>query len=308
MSEKIRINKFLSDAGVCSRREADRLIEEGRVTVNGKTAVPGEKTDGGDCVFIDGKPVKKEERKVLLLFYKPKGIVCSTKQQREETTVTQYLHYPLRIYPVGRLDKESEGLLLLTNQGDLVNKIMKAGNFHEKEYIVKTNKPFPDDFIKKMGKGVPILETVTRPCFVERMGKDCFRIILTQGLNRQIRRMCEYFGYQVVSLKRVRIMNLTLSGLEKGEYREITEKEWKELDQMLIGSANQTAPGGNYGKKDAANERTCGTAEQRRKSVLSGRQRNHEQPGIRPSLRPAGKSGKRNGNRSGKQSHGKRRV
>lgn len=308
MSEKIRINKFLSDAGVCSRREADRLIEEGRVTVNGKTAVPGEKTDGGDCVLIDGKPVKKEERKVLLLFYKPKGIVCSTKQQRDEMTVTQYLHYPLRIYPVGRLDKESEGLLLLTNQGDLVNKIMKAGNFHEKEYIVKTNKPFSDDFIKKMGAGVPILETVTRPCFVERLGRDCFRIILTQGLNRQIRRMCEYFGYQVVSLKRVRIMNLTLSGLGKGQYRDITEKEWKELEQMLTGSVNQTVPGGNYGKKDAANERACGTAKQGRKGVLSGRQGNHEQPGVRPSLRSAGKSGKRNGNRSGKQSYGKRRV
>ena len=201
MDEKIRINKYLSEAGFCSRREADSLIQNGRVTVEGHKAEP--------------------EEKVLLLFHKPRGVVCSTKKQRQETTVTEYLNYPVRIYPIGRLDKESEGLLLLTNQGDLVNKIMRAGNYHEKEYLVTVNKPVDGEFVKKMSSGIPILDTITRPCFVEKTGRNSFRIILTQGLNRQIRRMCEYLGYHVCTLKRIRIMNLTLDGLKCGEYREI---------------------------------------------------------------------------------------
>lgn len=300
MDEKIRINKFLSESGVCSRREADRLIEEERITVNGIKVKPGEKVSAKDRIQINGKDIKIEEKKVLLLFYKPKGIVCSTKQQRNETTVIEYLHYPIRIYPVGRLDKDSEGLLLLTNQGDLVNRIMRAGNFHEKEYLVRTDKPFSDDFIKKMGVGVPILDTVTRPCFVERTGKNTFRIILTQGLNRQIRRMCEYFGYQVVSLKRERIMNLTLKGMKEGEYREITEKEWNELEKMLAGSSSESVTGGNYGKNHGANERTGRSAQQGRKGILPGKQRNYEQSGIRSSVRRAGGVGRKNRNRSGK--------
>lgn len=300
MDKKIRINKFLSEAGVCSRREADRLIEEERITVNGVKAKAGEKVDPEDCIQIDGKNIEKEEKKVLLLFYKPKGLVCSTKKQRNEITVIEYLHYPVRIYPVGRLDKDSEGLLLLTNQGDLVNRIMRAGNFHEKEYLVKTNKPFPDEFLKKMGAGVPVLDTITRPCFVERTGKNAFRIILTQGLNRQIRRMCEYFGYQVVSLKRERIMNLTLNGLKEGEYREIKEKEWKELEKLLAGSSNESVTGGNYGKKHRANERTGRSAQQSGKGILPGKQRNYEQSGIRSSVRRAGEPGRKNRNRFGK--------
>ena len=223
MDEKIRINKYLSEAGFCSRREADSLIQNGRVTVEGHKAEPGERITADTVVFVDGKPVKKVEEKVLLLFHKPRGVVCSTKKQRQETTVTEYLNYPVRIYPIGRLDKESEGLLLLTNQGDLVNKIMRAGNYHEKEYLVTVNKSVDGDFVKKMSSGIPILDTITRPCFVEKTGRNSFRIILTQGLNRQIRRMCEYLGYQVLSLKRVRIMELTIDGLKEGGYREATQ-------------------------------------------------------------------------------------
>ena len=170
MDEKIRINKYLSEAGFCSRREADSLIRNGRVTVEGHMAEPGERITTDTVVFVDGRPVKKVEEKVLLLFHKPRGVVCSTKKQRQETTVTEYLNYPVRIYPIGRLDKESEGLLLLTNQGDLVNKIMRAGNYHEKEYLVTVNKPVDSDFVKKMSSGIPILDTITRPCFVEKTG------------------------------------------------------------------------------------------------------------------------------------------
>ena len=216
MEGTIRLNKYLSDAGVCSRREADRLTEAGRVTANGELVPTGMKILPDAEICIDGKPVKKQEKKILLLFHKPKGIVCSTRQQRNEMTVTEYLDYPVRIYPIGRLDKDSEGLLLLTNEGDLVNRIMKAGNYHEKEYQVTVNKPVTEEFIRGMGGGVPILDTVTRPCKVTKTGKNSFRIILTQGLNRQIRRMCEYFGYKVVTLKRVRIMNLLeLNHVEK---------------------------------------------------------------------------------------------
>ena len=240
MDEKIRINKYLSEAGICSRREADRMIEEGRITVNGKKAESGQKVSLEDEVCADNIPVHKNEKKVLLLFNKPRGIVCSTKQQFDETTVTDYLDYPLRVYPVGRLDKESQGLLLLTNEGDLVNKIMRAGNYHEKEYFVTVNKPVDREFVRRMSKGVPVLDTVTRPCRVVQTGECSFRIILTQGLNRQIRRMCEYFGYQVTRLERVRVMNIELGNLKSGEYREVTGRELDELYEQLKGSSNNT--------------------------------------------------------------------
>lgn len=232
MEETIRLNKYLGSVGVCSRREADRLIASGQVTVNGKQADMGMRVAPSDDICIRGKKIRIQEKKVLLLMNKPRGIIC-TAQEREKPNIVEYLNYPVRVYPVGRLDKESEGLILLTNQGDLVNRIMRAGNFHEKEYIVQVNRPVTKDFLQKMGKGVPILDTVTRPCPVEKISEDTFRIILTQGLNRQIRRMCEYLGYEVVRLKRVRIMNLTLKGLEKGEYREITTRELKELERLL---------------------------------------------------------------------------
>ena len=237
--EKIRINKYLSEAGICSRREADRMIEEGRITVNGKKAESGQKVSLEDEVCADNIPVHKNEKKVLLLFNKPRGIVCSTKQQFDETTVTDYLDYPLRVYPVGRLDKESQGLLLLTNEGDLVNKIMRAGNYHEKEYFVTVNKPVDREFVRRMSKGVPVLDTVTRPCRVVQTGECSFRIILTQGLNRQIRRMCEYFGYRVQKLVRVRIMNIELGDLESGKYRDVTPEEFKKLKQLIAHSSNQ---------------------------------------------------------------------
>lgn len=239
MDEKIRINKYLSEAGICSRREADRMIEEGRITVNGKKAESGQKVSLEDEICADNIPVHKNEKKVLLLFNKPRGIVCSTKQQFDETTVTDYLDYPLRVYPVGRLDKESQGLLLLTNEGDLVNKIMRAGNYHEKEYFVTVNKPVDREFVRRMSKGVPVLDTVTRPCRVVQTGECSFRIILTQGLNRQIRRMCEYFGYRVVKLVRVRIMNIKLGDLPVGKYRDLTHQEWEGLLALLSESGKE---------------------------------------------------------------------
>ena len=245
MDEKIRINKYLSEAGICSRREADRMIEEGRITVNGKKAESGQKVSLEDEICADNIPVHKNEKKVLLLFNKPRGIVCSTKQQFDETTVTDYLDYPLRVYPVGRLDKESQGLLLLTNEGDLVNKIMRAGNYHEKEYFVTVNKPVDREFVRRMSKGVPVLDTVTRPCRVVQTGECSFRIILTQGLNRQIRRMCEALGYEVKELRRVRIMNIELGNLKPGEYRKVTDQELNELYELIRDSKSEPTPWNN---------------------------------------------------------------
>ena len=301
-NEKIRINKYLSDAGVCSRREADRYIEEGRITIEGRAALPGEKITPGTKVCLDGRLISVQEKKVLLLFNKPRGIVCSTKQQRQETTVTQYVNYPLRVYPVGRLDKDSQGLLLLTNQGDLVNRIMRAGNYHEKEYLVTVNRPISDEILHKMAEGVPILDTVTRPCTITRTGKNSFRIILTQGLNRQIRRMCEYYGYQVTILKRIRIMNLTLDQIEEGKYREITQKEWKTL-MKLLDHNQKMKTGGSHGDSHKSNERVDRTSESGVEGILSGRPGNHQQSGVRQPVRPASEAGRENRNRSGKQSH-----
>lgn len=308
--ETIRINKYLSEAGICSRREADRLIAEGRIQIDGKFAEMGDRITAASEVFVDGRRIEKEEKKVLLLFYKPTGIVCSTKKQREEVTVTEFLDYPVRIYPVGRLDKESEGLLLMTNQGDLLNKIMRAGNYHEKEYLVKTDRVVTEAFIQAMQKGVPVLDTVTRPCFAEKTGKNSFRIILTQGLNRQIRRMCEYFGYQVISLKRIRIMHLTLGDLKPGEYREIRENEWKELKERIAKSSSETVKqaGGQYAdsyRRDEKNIRkTSGSIE----DVLPGRPRDHEQLRVRRDVRSAGKTGEGKRHRSGRISDSQRRI
>lgn len=231
--ETIRINKYLASHGVCSRREADTIIASGRVRINGRIAAAGDRVLETDQVLLDGKAVRSADRPVLLLFNKPVGIVCSTKKQRQERTVTDYLQYPVRIFPVGRLDKDSEGLLLLTNQGELSDQIMRAANHHEKEYIVTIDRPVTETFLRKMSSGVPILNTVTRPCFTERTGRNSFRIILTQGLNRQIRRMCEESGCHVTALKRVRIMNLRLGGLPVGEYREAKTEEYEKLLRML---------------------------------------------------------------------------
>lgn len=230
--ESIRINKFLSEAGICSRRGADRMVEDGRVTINGVVAQLGDRIQPEQKVCVDGKTVSREDERILLAYHKPKGIVC-TSAKKEKNNIIDYLNYPKRIYPIGRLDKDSEGLLLLTNDGELANEIMKARNYHEKEYEVTVSRPVTETFLRGMAGGVPILDTMTRKCQVEQTGKRSFRIVLTQGLNRQIRRMCEYFGYRVTKLVRVRIMNIYLGDLPVGKYRELTEKEWAELSAAL---------------------------------------------------------------------------
>lgn len=232
--QKIRLNKFLSEAGVCSRREADRLIEDGAVLVDGKPAVMGMKIGPDQTVVCRGKTIVSQERPVLLAVNKPRGIVCTTSARDRAENIVDFVNYPTRIYPVGRLDKESEGLLLMTNQGGLVNQILRSRHGHEKEYHVTVDRPVTAEFIKAMGQGVPILNTVTRPCQIEQTGERSFRIILTQGLNRQIRRMCESLGWKVQTLKRIRIMNLTLGELKTGEYREITKEELDELRREML--------------------------------------------------------------------------
>ncbi|WP_224483648.1 23S rRNA pseudouridine(2604) synthase RluF [Robertkochia aurantiaca] len=232
-----RINKYLSEIGYCSRRAADKLIEQGRVTVNGKVPEMGTKISENDRVAVDGKPVgEPDEERIYLAFNKPVGIVCTTDTRVEKNNIIDFINYPVRIFPIGRLDKPSEGLILLTNDGDIVNKILRARNHHEKEYIVRVNKPITPDFLHRMRNGIPILGTVTRKCEVEQTGKNEFRIILTQGLNRQIRRMCEYLGYRVTRLKRIRIMNISLD-IPTGKYRPLTEREFSELQELIKDSS-----------------------------------------------------------------------
>ncbi|WP_299397306.1 23S rRNA pseudouridine(2604) synthase RluF [uncultured Gelidibacter sp.] len=232
-----RINKYLSEVGFCSRREADRLIEAGRVTINGKVPEMGTKISDNDVVHVDGKPIKDtKEGFVYLAFNKPIGIVCTTDTRVEKDNIIDYIKYPKRIFPIGRLDKPSEGLILLTDDGDIVNKILRASNNHEKEYIVKVDKPISQTFIERMSNGVPILDTISKKCEVKKLSTYEFSIILTQGLNRQIRRMCEYLDYEVEALKRIRIMNIKLD-IPVGKYRELTETEFKELNLLLADSA-----------------------------------------------------------------------
>ena len=227
-NQQIRINKYLSEAGVCSRRQADRMMEEGRILVDGKPAVPGQKVDGDQEITLDGRPVRAQDKKVVLAYNKPIGIVC-TAEKREKDNIIDAISYPIRIYPVGRLDKDSEGLILLTNDGDLMNEILKAANRHEKEYIVRVNRPVTNHFLKEMSRGVDIGDAVTAPCRLEKIGLKSFRIILTQGLNRQIRRMCQTLDYRVTGLRRVRVMNVKIGDLPLGEYREIQGEELYEL-------------------------------------------------------------------------------
>ncbi|HCS21852.1 MAG TPA: 23S rRNA pseudouridine(2604) synthase RluF [Bacteroidetes bacterium] len=232
-SPGVRINKYLSEVGFCSRRAADDLIEKGKVTLNGKVPEMGTKVMPGDEVRVGGKLVSPpKEDFVYLAFNKPVGIVCTTDIKREKNNIIDFIHHPKRIFPIGRLDKPSEGLIFLTNDGDIVNKILRARNGHEKEYLVSVNKPIHGDFIHKMSNGLPILDTVTNKCFVEQTGKSSFRIILTQGLNRQIRRMCEYLGYEVTQLKRIRIMNVKLD-VPVGKWRYLTAKEMKEINRLV---------------------------------------------------------------------------
>lgn len=233
----VRINKYLADAGICSRRAADEAIAAGLVTIDGEKALTGSRVLPGQAVTYKGRDISKIEELVLLAFNKPVGIVCTT-DRRDPDNIIDYISYDKRIFPIGRLDKDSEGLILLTNDGNIVNKILRAGNFHEKEYVVTVNREITPEFITSMGSGVPILDTVTRPCTVEQLDRFTFRIILTQGLNRQIRRMCEYLGYRVRALTRVRIMNINLGRLKVGTYRNVTEAELVGLKNLIAGSSN----------------------------------------------------------------------
>ena len=237
--EPVRLNKYLSEAGVSSRREADRLIESGRVMVDGKTAGMGMKILPGQEVRVGRKVVSRSGEMVVLAVNKPAGIVC-TEEHREQNSIIRFLNYPARVTYVGRLDKDSRGLLLMTNNGDIINKMMRAGNRHEKEYKVRVDKAITPDFLEKMSAGVPILDTVTRPCRVQKIGKYTFTIILTQGLNRQIRRMCGALGYEVKDLVRTRIMNIELGKLREGEYRKLTDHELDCLYEQIRDSSNET--------------------------------------------------------------------
>ena len=241
-TKETRINKYLSEVGYCSRRAADKLIEQGRVTINGKVPEMGTKVVPGDDVSVDGAAVSTPlEKPVYLAFNKPIGIVCTTDSRVEKDNIIDFINYPKRIFPIGRLDKPSEGLIFLTNDGDIVNKILRARNNHEKEYLVTVDKPIRADFLKKMRNGVPILDTITRNCEVSQVSTNQFRIILTQGLNRQIRRMCEYLGYRVKKLKRIRIMNVHLD-LPVGKWRDLTAEELQQIYKLVDDSSKTNEP------------------------------------------------------------------
>ncbi|MGO1370016.1 MAG: 23S rRNA pseudouridine(2604) synthase RluF [Senegalia sp. (in: firmicutes)] len=231
-----RINKFIRETGLCSRREADKLIVAGRVTINGKRAEIGSQVREDDDIKVDGKPLRSKEKPVYIALNKPRGITCTT-ESHIKGNIVKFMNYPKRIFPIGRLDKDSEGLIFLTNDGDIVNKILRAGNNHEKEYIVTVDKAITDEFIRKMASGIPILDTVTKKCFVEKINKYKFRIILTQGLNRQIRRMTSYLGYEVLELKRIRIMNVNLDNIALGKWRYLTSEEMDTINKLTANSS-----------------------------------------------------------------------
>lgn len=234
--DEVRLNKYISETGFCSRREADKLIEQGRVKIDGVKASTGMKVSKGQSVYVDGKPLKVENELVYIALNKPVGITCTT-ENKIKGNIVDFINHEKRIFPIGRLDKDSQGLIFMTNDGDIVNKILRAGNNHEKEYIVTVNKTITDEFVKGMSNGVPILGTVTKKCLVKKESKNSFRIILTQGLNRQIRRMCEYFGYEVKKLERIRIMNVSLGNLKIGSWRYLTKKELAEINRLTENSS-----------------------------------------------------------------------
>lgn len=228
----ISLNKYISDTGICSRRKADEWIAAGKVKINGKRAQKGNRVFDNDKVTVDGKPLKGKPANVYIALHKPPGITCTT-DLKDPDNIIDYIRHPKRIFPIGRLDKASTGLILLTNEGNIVNQILRAENEHEKEYVVTVNQPITPDFLKRMGSGIPILGTKTKPCKINQLSTFVFNIILTQGLNRQIRRMCEYLGYEVTALKRVRIMNIQLNNIKQGEWRDLTEKELKDLKMSI---------------------------------------------------------------------------
>ena len=299
-----RLNKYISESGICSRREADRYIESGNVVINGKKAVVGDQVSPGDTVLVNGQKVepKAAQDLVFIVLNKPVGVV-STTDPAERRNIVNHVGHPERIFPIGRLDKDSQGLIFLTSNGDLVNKILRAGNNHEKEYLVTVDKPVTPEFLHGMGAGVPILGTVTKPCKVEKVSKCVFRITLVQGLNRQIRRMCDFFGFDVVKLERVRIMNIQLKGLKPGQWRDLSRKELDGLMAMIKDSSSEAEPGarrevpkpatkpgkrppnkpGRRGKPGASNKPRKPSA----KKAVSGKPPG---PGKQPG-KPRGKSG-----------------
>lgn len=254
MHESIRLNKFISDSGYCSRREADKYIEQGSVFINGVRAKVGTQVGPGDTVVVNGHTVQRkvQEDELYIALNKPRGIT-STTEKGVEDNIIDYIGHPRRIFPIGRLDKDSQGLIFLTTNGDIVNKILRAGNQHQKEYIVTVDKPITDDFVARMAAGVPILGVVTKKCIVEQLSSNVFKIILVQGLNRQIRRMCEYFGYNVTKLERTRIMNIELKGLPLGEWRELTDAEMKIMNELLKDSSGEADKAA--GKPNPANKK-----------------------------------------------------
>ena len=251
------LNKYISSSGICSRREAEKFISEGRVTINGKPTQLGNRVAKRDVVKLDGRLVVPQNTTLYIALNKPVGIV-STTDEREPNNIIQHINYPDRLFPIGRLDKPSEGLIFLTNDGDIVNKILRAGNNHEKEYYVSVNKTITEDFVQKMGNGIPILGAVTKKCFVEKVSDKVFKIILTQGLNRQIRRMCEYLEYEVTKLKRTRIMNVELGYLQTGDWRELTDEEMNEINKMISTSSKtaEASPKKLQAKKTTSKKRT----------------------------------------------------
>ena len=254
----INLNKYISSSGICSRREAEKFISEGRVTINGKPTQLGNRVAKRDVVKLDGRLVVPQNVTLYIALNKPVGIV-STTDEREPNNIIQHINYPDRLFPIGRLDKPSEGLIFLTNDGDIVNKILRAGNNHEKEYYVSVNKSITDDFVEKMGNGIPILGAVTKKCFVEKVSDKVFKIVLTHGLKRQIRRMCEYLGYEVTKLKRTRIMNVALGYLQPGDWRALTEEEMQEINKMISTSSKteEASPKKQRVKKTASQKRAA---------------------------------------------------
>ncbi len=249
MSDTVRLNKYISETGFCSRREADKLIEAGRVTLNGQIAQMGMKAGVNDQVEVDGQALKSKPKPVFIAYHKPVGITCTT-ERKVRSNIVSAINHKERIFPIGRLDRPSEGLIFLTNDGDIVNKILRAGNNHEKEYDVKVDRPLNKTFVAKMSNGIPILGTVTKKCKVKQTGADTFTIVLTQGLNRQIRRMCEFLGYNVVTLKRVRIMNIDLNGLKPGQWRDLTDPELEFINNAVADSSKTKESSIDPNKRD----------------------------------------------------------
>ncbi len=317
-SNEIRLNKFISESGLCSRRVADGYIEKGHVLINGRRAHVGDKVKPGDNVMVNGQEIeaKSADEEVLIAFNKPIGIVCTTEQGARDNII-DYLKFGQRIFPIGRLDKESQGLIFLTSNGDIVNKILRAGNKHEKEYLVTVNKPITDAFIEGMGHGVPVLGVNTRKCFIQKESTNVFRIILIQGLNRQIRRMCEHFGYEVTKLERIRIMNVALKGLGLGTWRELTKDERAGINAMIEHSsdvvekktsatsvAKKKTPPSNKRNSEGDRKRTGQSSERKStsKSTTSSSQKKRKSPGNKPYFPGAQSSNKRStGGRRGRR-------